>query len=1239
MKNYVRQIALAFLCALLLSPAARAAITGQWNFDANLSASIGQPIYALDSDTDAGSSFGTTTSFGIPNIGGEVAKVMKFPKTVAASGGYGVPTGALPNGGGALVNVYTIIMDVLFPEASQNKRRSLADISLSGDAEYAIQADNGIGSGSSSDGKIVSNTWHRIVFAADLSATPAVVDKYIDGVKVGSERVSGLDSTLALYDLLYLFSDDNDESEAGYINSLQIRDEKLTDGLIAALGAPTAAGILTGPPPNPYVSLVLPSAETARIPSRSTVPPNAQIKVVIENGATKLVTGSVLFKLDDVTVTPEIAQDGNTTTLTFTAATLFEALSVHKVSMTFSDDASPANKLGTQWQFAVGPFAPVSASVALPSDSASTPGFKARTVQGPEYIQEVNNLTNLAATVTRGIQQLNGTLRDITGAVVADESTRGPNSDGSYDVNVLNFSTDEEVGNFTGDSPFPGIPGANGHSTQFTTELLGFLQLQAGTYQLGVAVNASRVDVNDDDNFALYIGLNPRDAFSQVLGSYVRSTAPAFDENSQNQNEFTFFVAQSGLYPIRLVYVQSGRKGSLELYSIDTTTGEKILVNDVSNAKAIKAFRTSSSSKSGAPYVAELSPRPGTSGNDPAEPIQILIQDERTQLNVSSLQLSFNGATVTPTTVKSGTRTTVTYSPNAARTETTNRLSLVYADNASTPNLFTNNWIFTSTVQGGGTAAVRGQWDFDQGTLAATVGSPLEYFDGAGGETEQKTAFGTTTSFGIPDIGGQPASVVKVPGDLSNKIGYTMRHGISANGGGTKVNQYTLIFDLLIATNGPGAASLIQIDDANNTSDGDLFWQGNNFGQGQGGYLGTGIFTPGAWHRVAIAVDLAATPAVITKFVDGVKQDDWKTDGLDGRRALRDSAILFGDGDQDERRVWYVNSIQIRDGKLSDGELAYLGAPSPAGIPRTLPDVTVKGQWDFNGNLNATVGSPLTYFDGAGGDTETKTEFGTATSFGLPALPGGEATVMKVPGDLSNKIGYVMNHGITPNGGGTKVNQYTLIYDLVIATNGPGAASLIQIDEGNNTSDGDLFWQGNNFGQGQGGYLGTGIFTPGEWHRVALAVDLAATPAVITKFVDGVKQDDWKTDGLDGRRALRDSAILFGDGDQDERRVWYVNSIQIHSRKLTDDELTALGTPTAQGLPLTTGGGSSEEATLAVALDTGGLRLSWAASLTGFTLESTPSLTNPVWTAVSGVNNNSVVVAKSDAQRFFRLRK
>ena len=43
--------------------------------------------------------------------------------------------------------------------------------------------------------------------------------------------------------------------------------------------------------------------------------------------------------------------------------------------------------------------------------------------------------------------------------------------------------------------------------------------------------------------------------------------------------------------------------------------------------------------------------------------------------------------------------------------------------------------------------------------------------------------------------------------------------------------------DVLVADQpSPGAASLLQISSLDNTDDGDLFWQGDNFGQGTDGY-------------------------------------------------------------------------------------------------------------------------------------------------------------------------------------------------------------------------------------------------------------------------------------------------------------------------------------------------------------------------------------------------------------------
>ena len=74
----------------------------------------------------------------------------------------------------------------------------------------------------------------------------------------------------------------------------------------------------------------------------------------------------------------------------------------------------------------------------------------------------------------------------------------------------------------------------------------------------------------------------------------------------------------------------------------------------------------------------------------------------------------------------------------------------------------------------------------------------------------------------------------------------------------------------------------------------------------------------------------------------------------------------------------YVNSIQIREGRLSDAQLALLGGPEASGIPLVLPPSNVTGQWDFEfGDLGARSDANLAYFDGDTGVTATNTLFGT----------------------------------------------------------------------------------------------------------------------------------------------------------------------------------------------------------------------------------------------------------------------
>jgi hypothetical protein len=885
------------------------------------------------------------------------------------------------------------------------------------------------------------------------------------------------------------------------------------------------------------------------------------------------------------------------------------------------------------------------AELAGPAGSGSNPGFVVRTVQAPEEEPVANSFV-------RALRQLNGTLRNESGELVENEAIAGPNADGSYSMSMLNFErngSDLIITDGAGDylwqvpaDPFPGIPGTGDHTTRFALEAVTYLELSAGTHEMGVSVSTDRTDVNDDDSFQIFVGANPRDFFAMEVARFQRN-APPFQSETHSETRFSIEVPVAGIYPFRVVYWQTDRGANLQWYHL-LPSGDRILINDPFDNLALTAYQNSSVPRTRSPYVGEVSPFPGSAGNPSSERIEVVLFDGAVALNDATVNVTLNGTTLTPDlTQREGNRLWLEYAPDPNRTNPDNAIELTYADANGVS--YTNAWSFQIDVSDGPATTVTGQWDFEAGDLAATVGQPLVYFDGPDGLTAAGTQFGTTAEFdGVADIGGEAARIMRVPGDLDRNIGYVMTHGIAPNGGGTLVNQYTLIMDIWVAPEGPGAAALLQVNSVNNTDDGDLFWQGNNFGQGAEGYNGRGTFTAGAWHRVAAAYDMAATPPVVVKYVDGIKQDDWTANqSLDNpRRALLPTAILFADGDQDERREMFVSSIQIRAGRMSDAELFLLGGPSASGIPRTLPRSTVTGQWDFEfEDLGATIGSPLVYLDGPMGLTAEGTRYGTASELEGPLLNGTDPRVMYVPGELSRAIGYIMEHRIAPNGGGTRVNQYTLIMDVVVGTTGPGAAAMLQISSLDNTDDGDLFWQGNNFGQGGDGYIGTGQFTAGEWHRVAAAYDMAANPPVVVKYVDGIYQHDWTANqGLDHpRRALLPTAILFADGDQDERREWWVSSIQIRAGALSKAELEALGGPEEGGIPVSLQVLLPEPPELSIGLAGDQVNLTWPAEASGYVLESTTTLIDPEWETVPGVIENSINLNATDEARFFRLRQ
>jgi hypothetical protein len=317
--------------------------------------------------------------------------------------------------------------------------------------------------------------------------------------------------------------------------------------------------------------------------------------------------------------------------------------------------------------------------------------------------------------------------------------------------------------------------------------------------------------------------------------------------------------------------------------------------------------------------------------------------------------------------------------------------------------------------------AVTGQWDFDQGDLRATVGKDMQYGDAL---VKAHTSFGTTTSFGIPDIGGKAANVMKFtriedaeypdPTD-KNPRGYLTPHGMAPNGGGTKVNQFTMIVDMMIPDLhlGDKYNTVVKWEDVftdDISRDGSISIQGNDKGGDNTGgigisgqYSGDGLtyIIGGKWQRIVVAVDMAADIPIINYYIDGVKFGQMTTGdrwGFDKRHAIPPVVALYGDGENDnEVNTYYVNSVQFRDGTMTEAEAAALGAATADGIPGASsppppggPTITVT-----RSGTSLTLSWPAS---DTGYTLESKDSLSSPTWTAVPGVVNNSVTVQIGPG-------------------------------------------------------------------------------------------------------------------------------------------------------------------------------------------------------------------------------------------------
>ncbi len=172
-------------------------------------------------------------------------------------------------------------------------------------------------------------------------------------------------------------------------------------------------------------------------------------------------------------------------------------------------------------------------------------------------------------------------------------------------------------------------------------------------------------------------------------------------------------------------------------------------------------------------------------------------------------------------------------------------------------------------------------------------------------------------------IGAQSAAAGSEAGNGAVLIGtgsyYKMNHQITANGGGSYVNEYTLQYDFKVPSNGVWH-SFFQTD-LSNSNDGDFFINpSGNIGVGAVGYS-TYSISPNEWYRMVISVKNGSH---FTCYLDGKLLIDGNTQDVDGRFSLESLLLIFADENGEDANI-FCAELAIWDQSLTSSQVAELG--------------------------------------------------------------------------------------------------------------------------------------------------------------------------------------------------------------------------------------------------------------------------------------------------------------------------
>jgi hypothetical protein len=420
------------------------------------------------------------------------------------------------------------------------------------------------------------------------------------------------------------------------------------------------------------------------------------------------------------------------------------------------------------------------------------------------------------------------------------------------------------------------------------------------------------------------------------------------------------------------------------------------------------------------------------------------------------------------------------------------------------------------------------KWDFNDASnlTAATIGAPLELI-------------GDASAVEGPEDGN---------GAVSIGVGshFKATTPILPNGGGLKVNTYSLSIDLKVDS-WSSYISLFQTNPLND-DDGDLFLTApdQDIGLGDLGYSGDDVIVTNDWHRMILVANSDETNVAVDIYIDGYMVLNGTLQPVDSRMALDNVLLLFADNDGEDNLI-EISQVAIYDSALTSKDVSVLGGYDHGSIADA-----VVGLWEFNDAsqlTKATIGQDLVLTDLDGGA-------------GLVEAVDGPDSDGAVKIDTRNH--FVAKPDLLPNGGGDLVNRYSIAFDFKIEELGVWR-SFYNTDSLNDT-DGEFFIHPDGFlGIGTLGYADSAL-VENEWYRLVIAVDLVDTTSnSVRYYIDGKAVDHGTSDvqKVDQRFAFQgvgneNQLFLLADDNGDDGLIT-CSKIVLYDRPLTAEEVDSIG--------------------------------------------------------------------------------